>query len=300
MPEWEDQGFNSKQAKALAAAESAAMNYEQHSVTQDAWDVLAKQAYDPSGENDAFHGLMATPPEDTIPKDTEQLYKEKGEWNEARRNGVQLGLLDKLLGMKPRKDKPTFVLLGGGAASGKSSLRKEAETDYPDAVIIDPDEIKAKLPEYKIFLKSDPLRAASRVHEESSDLALAAVEEALRNRNDIILDAVSGKRAKVSSMIAKFQARGYMVSVRFVDTQISEAMKRMAARAKSKGRWVPPHVLVEGHHGAADTFLGVMDLADTAQAWANPTGGAQIHEKVVEVYTGKRYKEYREKATKHG
>lgn len=77
-------------------------------------------------------------------------------------------------------------------------------------------------------------------------------------------------------------------------------MMRMAARAKSKGRWVPPHVLVEGHHGAADTFLGVMDLANTAQAWANSAGRAQNQEKVVEVYTGKRYKEYREKATQHG
>jgi hypothetical protein len=49
MTEWKDQGFNSRQAKTLAAAEAGAMNYEQSPVTQAAWDALAKQAYDPCG-----------------------------------------------------------------------------------------------------------------------------------------------------------------------------------------------------------------------------------------------------------
>ena len=210
----------------------------------------------------------------------------------------------KVLGDKPAKRAPTFVLLGGGPASGKSGLCSLAQAEYPDAVVIDPDVFKLGLPEIETFRESDPLCAAARLHEESSYLAASALDAALLQRNDVIYDGVSGNPKKIAALIERLHQIGYTVHVHFVDSPLGDAMTRMAGRAKSTGRWVPPRVVEAGHYGAAATFFAVKESADTAQFWAN---GSQGPQKVAEyskgkesVYDGDRYKEYREKADRHG
>src|SRR5262249_40230226 len=153
------------------------------------------------------------------PKDTESVFKTGKDWDKDRED-LHVQLIEKVLGDKPESPQPTLIVLGGGPASGKSSLRKQALRDYPDAVVIDPDEFKFALPEFEKFRKSDPLRAAARVHEESSYLAKTALEAALLQRNDILLDTVSGNPKKIAALIDRFHKEGYKVHVRFVDAPV--------------------------------------------------------------------------------
>ena len=280
------------QVKALIRAEMAAEASDRKPFTKEEWIELASEAYEPSLEPPEFRG----------PKDTEQVFKKGKDWNDLR-SRLHTKMLKKVLDGKPGKDEPTLIILGGGPASGKSFLRAEAVAEYPSAVVIDPDEFKSELPEYETFRKSDPLRAAARVHEESSYLAATALEAALLQGNDVILDVVSGNPKKVAALIQRFREEGYLVHVRFVDAPFDVAMKRMAARAKSSGRWVPPDVVENGHIGAAATFFEVNKLADTAQIWSNTNGKREKVAKYSDidvVYNSRRLEEYRKKADQYG
>ncbi len=283
--------YTPKQIAALLDAEVAIAIYREDVVTEEEWDQIAARAYEPSLE----------PPEFRNGKDTKQLYKHGEEWDDER-SKLHTKILKKLVSAKPGQDQPTLIVLGGGAASGKSSLRKQAIAEYPDAVVIDPDDFKLQLPEYAQFQKSDPLRAAARVHEESSDLTKAALGAALDQGNDIILDTVSGNPKKVAELIKKFASEGYVVQVRFVDAKLDIAMARMAARAKSTGRWVPPYVLVQGHYGAAATYFRVKALVASAEVWDNsdpPPEKLAENNGAETVYNRERYDEYRAKAGQH-
>ncbi|WP_238458109.1 zeta toxin family protein [Alkalihalobacterium alkalinitrilicum] len=67
--------------------------------------------------------------------------------------------------------------MGGGTATGKTKMRKtfimKEIKKFPDEFcIVDADEIKAEIPEYHMYLKSDKANAASLVHKET-DLKLS-------------------------------------------------------------------------------------------------------------------------------
>ena len=285
--------YDIEQSAALSDLEVLLRDWDKQPVTEEIWKVLAERSYRPALEPAEFRGA----------KDTETVFKKGGDWK-AQRLPLHRKLIRKVLDRKPAKQRPTLVLLGGGAASGKSSLRKLAIEDYPEAIVIDPDEFKFALPEFEAFRKSDPLRAAARVHEESSYLAQAALESAFLQRTDVILDAVSGNPVKLRALIKRFQENGFSVDIRFVDAPVSEALRRMATRAKASGRWVPPLVLERGHYGAAASYFHVKDLANKAQFWDNSNGTPN---KVAEtaagspdrVYNIKKYEAYQRKS-RHG
>jgi hypothetical protein len=179
--------------------------------------------------------------------------------------------INKVLG--PRKApeaKPKVVMMVGGAASGKGGLGVQA--DNPGLPTIDSDVFKLGdeklgvkgIPESKILLKSDPLGAADRMHEESSDISKRAVTEAINRRQSVIVDKVNGNPEKLQNEIKRFKAAGYDVDLRGVDKNLDEAMNAMVGRArgtgKNGGRWVPTHILEEGHIGAARAYHEAVPL----------------------------------------
>jgi hypothetical protein len=184
--------------------------------------------------------------------------------------------INKVLG--PRKApeaKPKAVIMVGGAASGKGGLGVQA--DNPGLPTIDSDVFKMGdeklgvkgIPESKILLKSDPLGAADRMHEESSDIAKRAVKEAIDREQSFILDKVHGDPAKLRQQIQELKAAGYEIDLRGVDKNLDEAMNAMVGRArgtgKNGGRWVPTHVLEKGHIGAARAYHEAVPLLDPAK-----------------------------------
>jgi predicted ABC-type ATPase len=83
-------------------------------------------------------------------------------------------------------------MVGGAPANGKSAFIRNGPVAYPENILkIDPDEIKAMLPEYRHLLKMNEPGAALIVHEESSRMAEKLRQVAIEEEIDLLLDGVA-------------------------------------------------------------------------------------------------------------
>lgn len=165
---------------------------------------------------------------------------------------------------------PSFVMLGGGPASGKSKAKDQAALDFPDAIQIDPDEIKKMLPEYG---ELHPDAAASFVHEESSYLAKQVTAAALKSRANVVLDAVGNTSVdSVRKKVDNARNAGYAVHGRYVTIPIDEAQQRALERGQKSGRVVHPTVIENSHRSVSEVFPALLDHFDTAALHDNTKG----------------------------
>jgi hypothetical protein len=182
----------------------------------------------------------------------------------------------------PEDQQPVAHILAGGAATGKTRaelVRSQAE--LPDAPVINPDDfmegnkergIEAD-PRYTLMKDSDPLGAAHRAHEQSAEVANEAQTRAIENRQNVIIDRVSGNSEKLAEDIKHLKAAGYRVELRGVDRDLGESLQAMAGRFDETGRWVPAHVLEAGHKGAAKAIQENATNADRTTLRIAPKGG---------------------------
>lgn len=164
------------------------------------------------------------------------------------------------------KEHPTALFLGGGTASGKSTLGG----GDPGSVAIDADAVKAKIPEYKQMLAAHNPKAAAYAHEESSAVAKEIQAGAIKNHFDFTLDGTGdGAYAKMEGKIKAAQAAGYKVSGKYVTVDTETAIERSMKRAEQTGRMVPEPVIREIHAAVSDVFGKVIanDLLDSAELW---------------------------------
>ena len=132
--------------------------------------------------------------------------------------------------------KPTVILLGGAPGSGKSSAILNL-LDKKKYVVLDNDEIKQKLPEYRGY-------NASLLHRESSDIYDAIILKAMPSRKNMILDATLRNTSKAKDMINLFKQAGY--EIKLYGTQLSKehTVTRVTHRAIHRGRYVPPEYVI--------------------------------------------------------
>jgi predicted ABC-type ATPase len=171
-----------------------------------------------------------------------------------------------LAGHKPQAH-PVATFLGGGPASGKSTVMAG---QHPDSVHIDPDEIKAKLPEYQAMLKAKDHRAAAFAHEESSAISKQIKAESEKRKLNYTLDGTGD--ASPPKMVAKVEAAhnaGYLTSAKYVTVDTDEAVRRAMARAQQTGRMVPENVIREVHAGVSRVLPVLLDhhALDAAELW---------------------------------
>lgn len=187
----------------------------------------------------------------------------------AERLALHAEITERIVGGHRSQANPSFVMLGGGPASGKTKAAEAAARDFPDAVTINPDDIKAMLPEYA---QQGPERAASFTHEESSYLAKRVTAAAIAKRTHIVLDAVGdNSAASVEGKVAAARAAGYSTHARYVTVPIHVAQTRAVLRGQRSGRVVPPTVIAHAHSGVSAVFPKVMDQFDTASLHDNTT-----------------------------
>jgi len=157
----------------------------------------------------------------------------------------------------PASSNPTFHMLGGGPATGKSTFVKDSGGIVPDsnqAVHLNSDDMKAKLPEYKSMSMSndngDFFHAASFAHEESSYLTEASRKAALAKGTDIVLDGTgNGNYDKLVGKIEEQRAFGYEIKATYLTVPTKEAITRSNNRAldSSKRRYVPEKIVTNTH-----------------------------------------------------
>jgi predicted ABC-type ATPase len=183
----------------------------------------------------------------------------------------------------PQSSDPTFYMLGGGPASGKSTFLKSGATDTPDkanAVHVNADDIKAMLPENPRMVNggdADFFNAASFSHEESSMLAKRVQDRAIENRQNIVLDGTGDSAInKLASKVESARQNGYKVNGVYVSVPTEVAWSRSVQRALGASkRYVPKAVVEETHRAVSGTLRQAVEggLFDKISLWDN-TGSA--------------------------
>jgi chloramphenicol 3-O-phosphotransferase len=152
------------------------------------------------------------------------------------------------------------VLYAGGAASGKSRLRDTLSLG--DYVIVNPDLIRERLPEYREMLEAGDAEAAALTHDEASEVAKLVTNVAIQLGKPLILDAVGANdNGQFSTKIRTLLGLGYSVVVRYVTVPLELARSREQARALRTGSKVPDDVLIKGHREVSRGFLDIARIS---------------------------------------
>jgi predicted kinase len=180
---------------------------------------------------------------------------------EFGRTLLHAAIMQELLDDHARHEEPSVVFMAGGPASGKTTLAVQLALPN-DAVYINPDEIRERLPEYEMWKEERPDDAARLTHREASDLAKRTYALALARGHNVVYDAVGGDdsggfTAKVEAAIA----RGQRVRIAYATVPVEVALERENARFKEKRRRVPEPVLRNGHAEASRGLATVSRLS---------------------------------------
>ena len=188
-------------------------------------------------------------------------------------------------GVKPAAEgQKTYTMMGGGPASGKSSILKSGQVTLPeDQVKIDADGIKRQLPEYGAMIKDGDDRAAAYTHDESSDLGKRVQAESFADGQNVLLDGTGNASLEsVEKKVNAARAAGYTVNAEYVTCSTDEAVRRNIQRAndpksESYGRLPPEKMLRDTHRGVSQILPKAMEkgLFDSVRLWdtENMTGG---------------------------
>ena len=173
-------------------------------------------------------------------------------------------------------ESPEFVLMGGGPASGKSTVVSQGLIHLPsDHVLIDSDQFKAKLPEYQEMTAAKDPRAAMFAHEESSHLAKRTMRESFGAKQNVVLDGTgNASLAGVEAKAAQAHAAGYKVRGEYVTCDTETAVARNAERGQRTGRMVPETFVRDTHRNISRIFPQAVQkgVFDEANLW--DTNGA--------------------------
>ena len=201
--------------------------------------------------------------------DTQALYASPdGGYTPERAALHEAIIADVLAGAEPA-DQPVATFMGGGPASGKSAMLAVRPAQ---GVVIDPDAIKGRLPEYVAGVARRDPTAAAHVHEESSDVAREIQARAIARSLSFTLDGTGDSNyAKMARKVAAARAAGYQVAARYVTVDTDAALQRIIARAERTGRLVPAAYAREIHASVSDVFRQAIadDLFDSAELFDN-------------------------------
>lgn len=232
---------------------------------------LSLSNFNPNQTRDS-KGQWADTGGDSLTKYTNQ----KGEWTAERAKLHDEIVAEHLAQATTKPQEPTYVIFGGGSAAGKSNLRKHLSAgDFPkDAITIDTDEIKKRLPEYSDMVAKGDSSAAAYTHEESSYLGKRIAKEGIEAGYNVVLDG-TGNVSLESLMKKANQARqaGHKVQGVYATVPTKIAEQRNLDRAERTGRLVVPTYLRSTHAAVSNIVPDAMqrdvfdkfDLYDTQQ-----------------------------------
>ncbi|MBV8590650.1 MAG: zeta toxin family protein, partial [Acetobacteraceae bacterium] len=137
---------------------------------------------------------------------------------------------DNLEGLEPVL-RPKMFMLGGQPGAGKSNVREAITKKFPNALTVDPDELRTYHPRYVQLVKEDPDNAAGRVHYDASKWAAELREVAVELKLNIIFDTSLGGNVNTTVSVAKDAAKaGYDVEVHVAAVSIEASRQAVRKR----------------------------------------------------------------------
>lgn len=131
-----------------------------------------------------------------------------------------------------KQERKAYIVIGPPAA-GKSTIAEKLAVATGSS-IVDPDDAKAVLPEFKGGI------GANAVHEESGHLADMVQDDQTDKGNNIVFPKVGHDPAKIKRFSAALKSLGYEVNLVHMNVQKDEALRRMTARFVKTGRLINP------------------------------------------------------------
>lgn len=132
-------------------------------------------------------------------------------------------------------ESPIALFVGGGTASGKSSITETWEPIVNRTcgyVYIDPDAIMMELPEWKKLINSSESEcAANDLHDNSSAIAMKCFIDAINNNFTIVYDGTMSNYDKTANQIQLVETHGYEVQMFGVTVDTTIAAERAWNRA---------------------------------------------------------------------
>ena len=157
--------------------------------------------------------------------------------------------------------KPKFIMLGGRGGSGKSKFGEDGVAkvyDKKNYIVLDADEIKKSLPEYKGY-------NAFEVHEESSDILKKAMKIARLKGLNVVLDGTMSGFKSTKKKLDAFKKSDYDIEMYYMHLPREKSTERAIGRFMKKGgRFVPLDVLLD----MKDNEANFDKLKSYASKWA--------------------------------
>jgi len=166
------------------------------------------------------------------------------------------------------------TFMGGGSGAGKGSIQRSGDVTFRrGTTVVDSDEAKKAIPEYRELLDAGDNKAAAYVHEESSDMAQRLMAESIDRGYDTVLDGTGDSTfEKMAGKVARARQQGAQrVKAEYVTIDTDEALRRAAQRAARSGREVPEDVVTGTHEAVSKIFpkLADADTFDELRLWDN-------------------------------
>ena len=151
-------------------------------------------------------------------------------------------------------------LVLGLPASGKSTFVADPDSEAMGAFLLDPDVIKAEIPEYK----ESHGAAADAIHFEGMGILDQAISEFLTGSMqgvNIVLPIVGGDLEEMlQQYVLPFEAAGYNVKVKFREAKENEAAARVVMRELGGGQLINSAVAFNFGDGPENVYNEIKDM----------------------------------------
>lgn len=214
-------------------------------------------------------------------KDTKSLHVDSEGKYTSERADLHDKIVEKVLNQcgKPAPgQKPVAILMGGGSATGKSTMKKlkidpMMSKNKIKAGTCDPDAFKAELPEYNSLIKTHMNDAARLAHSESADINMLAIDRIVEDGRHFIYDGTAKSPDKYEKLVKKLKDKGYEVHLYGADIPLELSKKISDKRAEDTGRTVPHFIIEASHKGFPKTVERIKDAVDVYEIYDNRVQG---------------------------
>lgn len=185
-------------------------------------------------------------------------------------------IIHKALEGHHESENPTMYLLGGGTASGKSSLLRSGQFGIPeDAVLIDSDAVKSNLPDYKEMVAAGDKNAAVYVHKESSDVSKELIKATAEKKYNGVVDTTGDSGMEyLEDKVNEMRANGHRVVANYATVNVETAIARSNKRGEETGRIVPEALIRAIHKSVSEIMPKAVErgLFDEVTLWDTNSG----------------------------
>lgn len=178
-------------------------------------------------------------------------------------------------------ERPLAILIGGGTASGKTTIRKKiienklgSKSDC--TTVVDFDAIKEYIPEYSVLKKMDINQATTLVHKESRDIGTLLLNKLIDSNKNFIFEATMARTKWYRYFVNRLKEQGYEIHAYVIDVPLKVAKKRAKKRERLTGRKVPDKIIKNTHRLIPRTFIEIKNLVDRYYIYDNQNGLALI------------------------